>query len=767
MKSSLISLLLLGAGLTCSAAEPLTLTFQRSDTDAASVTVAADLPGVTATLSSVSHSLKPFGTESLCADANGNSSPTIVFTFALTGIPAEWSANQIGLDITGYNATGALQQSNDNKRREFNVAVAANGSAIASFADLDPAAGVSNARKIWETPLTATLTPAGEMELTVTVTKGSENQGCFFGLNAITLSTDENIDPNPPTPPTPPTDNKVYTIKWKNNTSSYMTAQPDGSIQIGSYSTSNRIFWEFIPTDNENCYYIRNTANGLYIGSCNMTPSSNSRISLSTTPVEYYIHLSAATSGANQGCYWMSSTDCANYSTESSGARCLNKDGASNYIITWTTGVGNVGSYWTLTETTDLYEPRPFSTDNFYYILNPERKAYNYSGQWVDYNPADQNARWQFEGEGNATGGYTIINPMTNAPINDGARYKIASNGAAYSFVDAEGNNLQLAGWEVFSFVAVRTPFALSHRIFQMPCGSIGDTWIASVSAGAFHYPMATAANGSLVEGSVTARPSKYEILTRDALTAAPGTSTELAIELNKVPADGYQLTIFADFDRDGIFEYTLPVTCAKSTTATLEVPENAKCGDCRLRLRLNSNGLPGADDDVMGEILDLKLNVANPADALIDPVVKSNDPNRGTAEWANNVATATSKGNALFLFWQEGMRVVSAQPEFGIEPSAAPRVLTAVFSANTDQPDGIDPVLLNTANTDARILFNGTDVTVDGADTISLMLFGVNGQLVASANSSTLSAAGLLPGLYIAKAITPTGIVSAKIIKQ
>ncbi|MDE6223381.1 MAG: hypothetical protein K2M49_06775, partial [Muribaculaceae bacterium] len=197
MKSSLLSALFLGVGLTATAAEPLTLTFERTGTDAAGVTVAADLSGVSATLSSVSHALKPFGSTSLCADANGNTSPTIVFTFNISGIPAGWSANQIGLDVTGYNAAGNRQQSNDGKRREFNVAVDANGSSIAHYANLDPAAGVENAQKVWETTLASTLTPAGSMELKVTVTKGSDNQGCFFGLNSITLSTDENVTPEP------------------------------------------------------------------------------------------------------------------------------------------------------------------------------------------------------------------------------------------------------------------------------------------------------------------------------------------------------------------------------------------------------------------------------------------------------------------------------------------------------------------------------------------------------------------------------------------
>lgn len=761
MKSSILSILALSSAMMSWAAEPLTLTFQRSGTDAGSVTVTSDMAGVKATLTSVSHNLKAFGSETLCADANGNSSPTIVFSFSISGLPTDWSANQLGLDITAYNGTGGLQQSNDNKKRQFNVEVQANSSQIASWSDLDPAAGITGVRKIWEKALNATLRPGNTMNFTITVTKGTENVGCFFGLNSICLSTNDDIEPEPPV-----NKSKVYTIKWKNNTSSYLTAMPDGSIQIGNYSPNNKVFWEFIPTENENCYYIRNTANNLYIGSCNKTPSSNSRITLSVDPVEYYVGLSASTSGDNQGCNWLSSTDCQNYAAETSGARCLNKDGASSYVITWTTGLTNVGSYWTLTETEDLYEVRPFSTELSYYILNADRQAYNYSGQWVTYSQADVNARWKFVGTSNAQGGYQIVNSTDNTPINDGISYKVIDNGLGYSFVADNGEYLSLAGNDVFTFVAVRSSFALNSRIFQMPCGSIGDTWIASVSAGRFHYPMARAENGSLIEGTITKKPSKYEILTRDAIEAAPGSAVNLDITLNKVPDSNYSLTAFADFDRDGIFEYSLPLSIGQHASAVIEVPENAKCGDCRVRLRLNSNSFNGPDDEVFGEILDLKLKVAVPGAELVNPVVRPNDPTRGDAMWANNLATATSKGNALFLYWNEGMRVVSAQPEFNVEPSNKPRVLTAVFSANTDVLDGIDPIILNTVAADATIIFNGYELTVEGAKANALLVFDVNGRLAAQTSGEMLDISALPGGIYIAKAVTNSGIVSSKIVK-
>ncbi|MDE7335147.1 MAG: hypothetical protein K2N10_02390, partial [Muribaculaceae bacterium] len=402
-----------------------------------SVAVTSNITGVTTSLTSLSHTLKTFGSETLCADANGNTNPTIVYTFSIEGLPADWSFNQIGLDITGYNAGGGKQESNDGINRKFNVSVAANGAGIASYTDLDPAAGVANARKVWETTTTGTITPGSPATLTITVTKGTENKGCFFGLNSIELSTVSGVDPDPNPNPNPDPDpnptNKFYTIKWKNNTQSYMTAMGDGSIQIGSYSINNSVFWEFIPTEKENCYYIRNTANGLYIGSCNMTPSSNSRVHLSAEPVEYYVHLSAATSGDNRGCYWMSSTDCANYSDETKSPRALNKDGASSYVITWTASVANIGSYWTLTETDNLYEKCPFVIGNPYHITDGTGNVLDYSGNWLTYNPADKNTRWIFDGVSNAQGGYQIVNAQTKQPINDGTKYLVVENGTLYS----------------------------------------------------------------------------------------------------------------------------------------------------------------------------------------------------------------------------------------------------------------------------------------------------------------------------------------------
>mgnify|MGYP002746932903 CR=1 FL=1 len=772
--NSLLGLaIVLTAGLA-NAAEPLNLTFSRTGNDAASVTVTADVDGVNASLTSVSHSLKAFGSTALCPDANGNTSPTIVMTFSIADLPAGWSFNKVGLDIHAFNGQGGNQQHNDNKKRQFNVSVTSGDRTLVTYTDLDPAAGIQGVRKVWEAGTASVITPGSPMELTITVTKGTQNEGCFFGLEGITLSTD-NSAVNPDPDPYPEPDSKFYTIKWKNDTQSYMTEQPDGSIAIGDYATFNKVFWEFIPTDNANCYYIRNTATGNYLGSCNMEPSSASRVTMSATPVEYYVQLSASTEGANRGCYWLSSTDCANYDKEDQSARCLNKDGASAYVITWRTGIANKGSYWTLTETENLYEPRPFTPQPAigapqatYFIVDAQGRSYSRSGEWKTFSPTANDAKWYFVGTSNAAGGYQIVSAADNTPLNSGALYRLTeSEGAApYHFVgpgDATAM-LSLAGVDAFNFVAARTPFALNNQIYRIPCGPIGDTWIAAATIGSdFRYPMPVASGNQLTQPTVTSKPQKYTMLSRDAATVNPGTETPLNVTINKAPAEAYQLIVCYDWDRDGLFEASTVMAASQTMNATITVPADAAPGKTRLRLRLTSNGQLDPDADVNGQILDLLLNVSQPSATPLDPVVRTNDATRGTAEWTNGIAKATSLGNALFLYWQEGLRIVGVDASLEVAPSANPRVLTAVFTANTSPFVGIDNVLLNTVDTDATIVFADGKITVAGADSIAIVLYSTGGSAVASAATS-LNVAAVTPGIYIVKAITSTGVVSAKL---
>ncbi len=126
----------------------------------------------------------------------------------------------------------------------------------------------------------------------------------------------------------------IYTIEWKTGTGSYITEEADGSMVISNYDETKRMFWEFVATDKPNCFYLRNTATGRYMQSCNLEPSSASRVKTGKEPVEYYVAKNTTAGAATYGQYWFSSTDCANYDKTASSPRALNKDGASNFIIT-------------------------------------------------------------------------------------------------------------------------------------------------------------------------------------------------------------------------------------------------------------------------------------------------------------------------------------------------------------------------------------------------------------------------------------------------
>lgn len=768
--------LCLMTSVAANAADSLVLTFSRTGTSASDVSVTVDgIDGVTAEMTSVSHDLKELGNSGiLCANVNGNTSPTITMSFAIMGLTSDFTFNDVGLNLWALNASGGTQTTNDNQNRQFNISVSANDAEITSYTDLDPAAGVDGANKYWHLTTTSDVAGTSPLNLTLTITAGTANVGCFLGVETITLNNvadgETAVDPEPETPETTLAAG-IYTIKWKNNTTSYMSESTNNAMVVTSYATTSKIFWELIPTGNENCYYVRNTATGNYIGSCNKTASASSTITTTETPVEYYIGYSTSTSGDNVGCYWMTSTDCSVYNTESSNTLALNKDGASSNIITWTAATSNVGSYWTITASEDLFELKPFNSSDAigtiateYYIVNSEGRVYSPEGQWEEMDPLTRGQRWYFVGTSNKDGGYQIVSVIGNTPLNDGACYKVeGTNGdAPYSFVDSEGNKV----FSDVTFLTGRSSFALASQIYQMPCGSVGDVWIAQAIVGDIYYPTARKVGKRIVYDKVTSQPSdKYTIYSRESATVNPGSTCDVAITLSSEPSEDYKMVLCLDWNRDGYFEYTEEIECAKSMTATINVPADAQLGKVRVRFRLTDNGLLEPDADVNGNILDMMLNVVEGSDEVVDPVISVNDPNRGTAVWENGIATATRLGNASFLYWYENRHIISVTSEYEIAASTTPREITAFFSVNTQSLDGIDEVLLSTIDNSASINFDGNTISVENANEVKvIVLFAVNGSQAAAKNGNDLSVAGVASGVYIVKAVTDNGVASSKI---
>lgn len=760
------------------AAEPLKITFTRTGTSANDVVVNVHgAEGVSASITSISHSLKAISNASIiCPDVNGNTSPNIELSLSVSGLDNTTEFNGIGLHIHALNSNGGYQQNNDSKERRYTVLTSINGNEFVTFENFDIAAGVPNSNKLWEANAETGIQATSPLNITLNISANAEtNKGCFFGLESITLGLSKSEEPNPD-PGTTPSDSKYYTIKWKNNTTNYMTELPDGGIAIGSYSVFNKVFWEFIPTENENCYYIRNTSTGNYIGSCNLKPDSTSKVKMSAEPVEYYIQLSASSSGENRGCYWLSSTDCTNYDNESSGARCLNKDGASANVITWTTGVNNVGSYWTLAESPNLYEIKPFTSSETigkckaaYHIMNDSGLAYANDNTWVEFDVTSKNQQWYFVGTSNSDGGYQVVNLAENTPMNNGAKYKVSDTQghAPYKFIDSNGTILSIAGVTDVTFVLARSEFAFNNQIYQMPCGTVGDVYIKKAHIGEdFYYPMGKYQSKKVVYSSATTPTNKYVILTRDKADVTISSEVSINLSLNK-ELGNYSANIYFDWNQDGFFETMQNLTAnSKVIENTFIVPNNAKLGKTRARIRINNNGLNGADDEINGQVFDFLLNVVNTNEETFEPIVKSNAENRGEAIWEDGIAKATAKGNSTFLYWSEGHRILSVNPDFEIAASNLRRILTAHFTPNTEEFNGIDDIILSNVDTNSKVLFDGSTITVETNSNVkAIVLFAINGQKVAGTLDNHLNTLGICKGVYIVKAITENGLVSAKII--
>ena len=194
-----IAFAMLGGGIVSQAsAQSLTLSFNRTGTDASSVTVlASGIDGITATLNSVSPNLKSSAgaitSAILCpnARASANDSPIITFDLTVSGLPDGYSFTNIGYDIHALNGTNGYQEHNDNQVRQWNVNTKINNQDFHTFSNIDIAAGVNpggDRHKVWNATVESAVSVSSTMNLTITVTKGTTNGGCFFGLSSITFS---------------------------------------------------------------------------------------------------------------------------------------------------------------------------------------------------------------------------------------------------------------------------------------------------------------------------------------------------------------------------------------------------------------------------------------------------------------------------------------------------------------------------------------------------------------------------------------------------
>ena len=809
-KIYLILLAILTLGLQQTKADGgIGLTFNRTGTDAASVTInvvdknGAPIDGASATIES-SHEFKPNGGNAInssiiCPNVNANTGPTIELTVSISGVPEGFSFNTIRLDIHALNGGSNYQENSDGVTRQWNVNIeqgAANDALtqFGSLDDIDIAAGVGesgNVHKVWPVESEATVKAGNTIVVKLTITKGTTNGGCFFGLSAIELGTaGDTPEPEPEPEPEPDdSEGKIYYIQWKNTGTNYITENADGYMTVEGNDVTKAQFWMFIPTEKENCYYIKNTATGNYIGSCNKTPSSASRITTTSTPTEYYVAKTTATSSEIKGCYYLSSTDCASYDKENAGPRALNKDGASNYVITWQAGASRVGSYWKLVETEDLYEIRPFEASA---AIGSIGTSYNIEGangknltlgeatlSMKDADMFDNNQEWYFVGSSNSSG-WTIASAAKPATVIGIANGKVTANEGldtrwkvqtskehdGYFFFTSGTDTLKIDGESLFRFNRLRSMYARNNQIYNNPCGRAGNNFITELTLSGEDVL------GNLIYKS-TAKPSSWHVLyAHDKGEVAIGKSFEVSATLKSNAASDLTANCYFDWNCDGIFETAEPMTISgNKCTATVNVPDWAAEKQSRMRVRINSNALDLAEDDVEGFVYDFHIR-ANKAQTTRTVTVGVNDKSRGSATLSTVAdsydygteltATAATIGNATFICWREEGVIVStdASYTFTVDRNVS---LKAYFSPNTDESS----LGIATVPTNEEITIEQKEnciVAHCSAEVLSIAIYTPDAAIALKSKGNTASTGSLKEGVYIVIVNTAKGYKNCKL---
>lgn len=330
-----------------------------------------------------------------------------------------------------------------------------------------------------------------------------------------------------------PEKGKVYVIHRNNDSNSYIY-ENGNALNTAPKTNTNKQYWQFVPTEKANCYYIQNVTSKRYVQS-SKTPGESKQIKVGNTPVEFEIKQN--TNGDFKGYYYLCSTDQTIDNTKD-GTLGLNYASAQGQVVAYHIRYNRGNSYWDIQES-----------------------AYDYEAP---------------------------------APIE-------------------------------------RSEYCKRLGIYVLPCGDKGAAYLKSLSI--------TGEKGNVTNAlnyTASAQPSNYYNMVRtDSAEVIKGKTFNLKYEAEGMTSD-YTVTAYFDWDKDGVFESKKEFFNNKSGSEEITVPAEATEGKSRMRIRVNDNGLDGADDDVNGATYDFQIFVTN------DPTVtKVNDivANNGTDATASSAA--------------------------------------------------------------------------------------------------------------------------------
>ncbi|MBO5699344.1 MAG: hypothetical protein J6R79_05000 [Bacteroidaceae bacterium] len=431
---------------------------------------------------------------------------------------------------------------------------------------------------------------------------------------------------------------KYYAINRNGESGAYIYAS-GLMMKTGSMKDNDGSYvWQFIPTENDDCYYIKNVSTNTYVQSTNISLSST--VALGSDPVEYMVSTGAGTTGSGTT-YFLASTDQGTINFAEDATLGLNK--GANGVVAYYIKTGRGNSYWNITE--------------------------------VNFSP---------EGPGEP---------------------------------EVEDDDV--------------CPSIAAYRI---PCG----TYSAATRLSEINIT----GEGALTE--LHAKPTtagRYTLYTQERAVLMPASEVTLSAKLIGADIEGLAITVWADFNGDGVFEQSFKPEVAEQIAITLNVPE-VPYQQGRLRIRLDQNGADTPNADFYGTIYDLPFSIgAQQTGRTL--CVSSNQEERGTVAIEGREGTeanvdygtevtviAEVKEGYFFHGWRQGRSLISSKAVYTTTMTEN-KTLVAVFATTEgeaiEEDDATYPVNFpkNTTATRTDRNLNSISLSATGKDKQTISLSG------------------------------------------
>ena len=159
-----------------------------------------------------------------------------------------------------------------------------------------------------------------------------------------------------------PVEGKTYLIHRFNNENSYIY-ESGTSLFASPKTNTQRQYWQFIPTEKENCYYIQNVTSKKYIQST--CTAENAQIKVGATPVEIEVKVNNTNGAAPKGYHYICSTD-QTIDTSKDGSLGLNYQESTGKVVAYHIRFNRGNSYWDIVESKYDYEaPAPIERSEY------------------------------------------------------------------------------------------------------------------------------------------------------------------------------------------------------------------------------------------------------------------------------------------------------------------------------------------------------------------------------------------------------------------